>query len=252
MKVLSISSQVVWGPVGNSAAVPALQAKGHEVLALPTITLSNHPGHGAPAGFRTQAEDMARMFAALEALGALHNLDAMLTGYFASVGQVEEVAGLLGRVAVPYLLVDPVMGDAGKGLFIPPDVAQAIQDELDVYNPLIPEPAQLCATLFLELTSDEQMREWLPKLVGIERSLVFRLPDGSEVRCEVEAAHASQLTREHVTAAVHFVDFRFTAAQVASFVDGVVLAVDHPEYLEAVELAPVTVAELRMDLVETV
>jgi|LauGreDrversion4_2_1035121.scaffolds.fasta_scaffold391699_2 pyridoxine kinase len=129
MKVLSISSQVVWGPVGNSAAVPALQAKGHEVLALPTITLSNHPGHGAPAGFRTQAEDMARMFAALEALGALHNLDAMLTGYFASVGQVEEVAGLLGRVAVPYLLVDPVMGDHGR-LYIPQEVAEAIRTHL--------------------------------------------------------------------------------------------------------------------------
>ena len=129
MKVLSISSQVVWGPVGNSAAVPALQAKGHEVLALPTITLSNHPGHGAPAGFRTQAEDMARMFAALEALGALSNLDAMLTGYFVSVGQVEEVAGLLGRVAVPFLLVDPVMGDHGR-LYIPQEVAEAIRAHL--------------------------------------------------------------------------------------------------------------------------
>ena len=129
MKVLSISSQVVWGPVGNSAAVPALQAKGHEVLALPTITLSNHPGHGAPAGFRTQADDMARMFAALEALGALSNLDAMLTGYFASVGQVEEVAGLLGRVAVPFLLVDPVMGDHGR-LYIPQEVAEAIRTHL--------------------------------------------------------------------------------------------------------------------------
>ena len=129
MKVLSISSQVVWGPVGNSAAVPALQAKGHEVLALPTITLSNHPGHGAPAGFRTQAEDMARMFAALEALGALSNLDAMLTGYFATVGQVEEVAGLLDRVAVPYLLVDPVMGDHGR-LYIPQEVAEAIRTHL--------------------------------------------------------------------------------------------------------------------------
>lgn len=129
MKVLSISSQVVWGPVGNSAAVPALQAKGHEVLALPTITLSNHPGHGAPAGFRTQAEDMARMFAALEAIGALSGLDAVLTGYFASVGQVEEVARLLDRVRVPFLLVDPVMGDHGR-LYIPQEVAEAIRDHL--------------------------------------------------------------------------------------------------------------------------
>ena len=129
MKVLSISSQVVWGPVGNSAAVPALQAKGHEVLALPTITLSNHPGHGTPAGFRTQADDMARIFAALEALGALSDLDAMLTGYFATAGQVEQVAGLLDRVAVPFLLVDPVMGDNGK-LYIPQEVAEAIRTHL--------------------------------------------------------------------------------------------------------------------------
>lgn len=129
MKVLSISSQVVWGPVGNSAAVPALQARGHEVLALPTITLSNHPGHGAPAGFRTQAEDMARMFAALEALGAFSNLDGLLTGYFASAGQVEEVATLLDRVAIPFRLVDPVMGDHGK-LYIAAEVADAIRAHL--------------------------------------------------------------------------------------------------------------------------
>ncbi|MCA3556258.1 PfkB family carbohydrate kinase [Aestuariivirga sp.] len=129
MKVLSISSQVVWGPVGNSAAVPALQAKGHEVLALPTVMLSNHPGHGAPAGLRVQAEDMARMFAALEALGALSGLDALLTGYFASVGQVEEVARLLDRIPVPFLLADPVMGDHGR-LYVPRDVAEAIRRHL--------------------------------------------------------------------------------------------------------------------------
>ena len=125
---------------------------------------------------------------------------------------------------------------------------EGIQDELDVYNPLIPEPGQLCATLFLELTTEEQMREYLPKLVGIERSLVFRLADGSEVRCQAEAAHASQLTRENVTAAVHFVEFRFTPEQVAAFGDGVVLAVDHPDYLEVVELGPATVVELSSDL----
>ncbi len=125
---------------------------------------------------------------------------------------------------------------------------QGIEDELAVYNPMIPEPGQLCATLFLELTTDEQVREWLPKLVGIEHALVFRLADGSEVRSTVEAQHASQLTRADVTAAVHFIHFRFTPAQVAAFGDGVVLAVDHPEYLEAVVLAPVTVSELLADL----
>ena len=144
---------------------------------------------------------------------------------------------------------------------------EGILDELDVYNPMIPEPGELCATLFLELTSEEQMREYLPNLVGVERSLVFRLGGGSGdddpehdsehdperdvVRCTVEAAHESQLTREHVTAAVHFVQFRFTPEQVARFAEGVVLAIDHPAYQEAIELDPVTVAELRADLVET-
>lgn len=125
---------------------------------------------------------------------------------------------------------------------------EGIQEELDVYNPMVPDPGQLCATLFLELTNEDQMREWLPKLVGIERSLVFRLPDGSEVRSAPEASHASQLTRETITAAVHFIEFRFTPQQVAAFAEGVALAVDHPDYLEVVELAPFTVEELAADL----
>ena len=125
---------------------------------------------------------------------------------------------------------------------------EGIQEELDVYNPLVPESGQLRATLFIELTSDEQMRVWLPKLVGIETSMLFRLTDGSEVRCTVEEQHASQLTREHVTAAVHYVNFDFTPEQVAAFGDGVQLVCDHPDYLEVAELAPTTVAELRSDL----
>ena len=125
---------------------------------------------------------------------------------------------------------------------------EGIQTELDIYNPLIPEPGQLCATLFIELTSDDQMREWLSKLVGIEHSVVFQLPDGDTVRCVVDPQHAAQLTREHVTAAVHYITFQFTPAQVAAFVDGVVLAIDHPEYLESVELLPSTISELRADL----
>ena len=45
-QVLSISSQVAYGPVGNSASVPALQAAGFTVSQVPTIILSNHPGLG--------------------------------------------------------------------------------------------------------------------------------------------------------------------------------------------------------------
>ncbi|MGZ4723191.1 MAG: DUF3501 family protein [Ilumatobacteraceae bacterium] len=125
---------------------------------------------------------------------------------------------------------------------------EGVQEELDTYNPLVPEAGQLCATLFIELTSDEAMREWLPKLVGIEQSVVLRLPNGDQVRCTVDPAHASQLTRDHVTAAVHYITFELTPAQVAVFGNGTVLAIDHPEYREEAELSAATLGELAADL----
>ncbi len=126
---------------------------------------------------------------------------------------------------------------------------EEIQIELDTYNPMIPDPGQLCATLFLELTSDEQLREWLPKLVDIERSVVIVLPDGSRIRSITEEQHASQLTRDYTTAAVHYIWFRFSTSEVAAFAAGpVTIEIDHPDYLEAVELTDEMRTELLRDL----
>ncbi|MCU1400217.1 MAG: uncharacterized protein JWN62_3326 [Acidimicrobiales bacterium] len=124
-----------------------------------------------------------------------------------------------------------------------------IQIELDTYNPLIPRPGQLCATLFLELTSDAQMQEWLPKLVGIERHIVLVLADGREVRSVPEAQHATQLTREHVTSAVHYITFEVDAsAREGLGTAPVTLVVDHPAYREEAVLSELTVAELLADV----
>ena len=124
-----------------------------------------------------------------------------------------------------------------------------VMEELKAFNPMIPEPGQLCATLFIELTSDDQMREWLPKLVGIENSIVLRLADGSEVRGTVDEQHAEGLTRETVTAAVHYVRFAFTSTQIEQFAKGgVQLRCDLSNYLEAIELPDFTVTELLTDL----
>ena len=59
---------------------------------------------------------------------------------------------------------------------------EAIQTELDIYNPLIPEANQLTATLFVELTSKDELQEWLPKLVGIERRVGLRVGEGGDAR----------------------------------------------------------------------
>jgi hypothetical protein len=125
---------------------------------------------------------------------------------------------------------------------------EGIQAELDIYNALVPEASQLCATLLLELTSEAEMRHWLPRLVGIEGALAIALADGSLVRGRPEAQHEEQLTRETVTAAVHYVVFDFTQAQVAAAKGPLRLVCDHPEYRFDVALSVETAAQLRADL----
>ena len=132
---------------------------------------------------------------------------------------------------------------------------EQIQHELDVYNRLLPAPGELSATLFLELTSEEELRHWLPRLVGIERAVQLRIGSGDDVAVVPsvpEAGHEAQLTREAVTSAVHYVRFRLSPEEVEAFGAGPVrLALDHPEYpdgLPGVELTDATRAELAADL----
>jgi hypothetical protein len=126
---------------------------------------------------------------------------------------------------------------------------EGIQHELDTYNVLIPPVGGLSATLFLELTNESQLREWLPRLVGIERSILLRLADGAEVRCEPEAQHEAALTREETTAAVHYIHWTFTPEQIEAMASGpVVLAADHAQYAYEITLSADTVIELLTDL----
>ncbi|MBI2708749.1 MAG: DUF3501 family protein [Actinobacteria bacterium] len=130
---------------------------------------------------------------------------------------------------------------------------QGIQTELDIYNPLIPEPGRLSATMFLELTSEAQLREWLPKLVGIETQVELRVggsrgPGAAVVHGTVDPSHASQLSREETTASVHYIAFDLTPDQAAALAEGpVVLAVTHPAYSYETELDAETRAELAAD-----
>jgi hypothetical protein len=129
---------------------------------------------------------------------------------------------------------------------------EAIQTELDVYNPLIPERGALAATLFIELTSKDELVEWLPKLVGIERSIELHIGEpGHEevVRARPDAEHERQLTRETITASVHYIHFELTAAQVERFAsEPARLAVAHANYAYATELADTSKRSLLEDL----
>lgn len=126
-----------------------------------------------------------------------------------------------------------------------------IATELEIYNPLIPDVGELKATLFLELTSKELLQQWLPNLVGIERSIFIKIGDGPDSRIlfsNADKDHESQLTREDVTASVHYVEWQFDAQLRERFsVEKVFLGVDHPNYKFQVELSDDCKSSLKSD-----
>lgn len=133
-RVLAISSQVARGHVGLAAIVPALQRLGHDVIALPTILLSNHPGHRTAAGEQVSPDLLHRMLDALDKNAWLGGIDAILTGYLPSASHVHFAAGAIRRVRTQServrVLVDPVLGDEPKGVYIDAAAAAHIRDDL--------------------------------------------------------------------------------------------------------------------------
>ncbi len=129
---------------------------------------------------------------------------------------------------------------------------EAIETELRTYNPLVPDPGQLALTLFIELTSELALRDWLPRLVGVEQHVGLRVGRGDDhfvVHAQPEAAHASQLTRDEITASVHYVFFELTPEQIDAVAAGPVeVLIDHENYDHATTLGEDSVAELLQDL----
>jgi hypothetical protein len=123
-----------------------------------------------------------------------------------------------------------------------------IQDELDAYNPLIPDGANLKATMMIEFEDPDVRKRELARLKGIEDRVYVQV-DG---HAKVYAIADEDLERENEekTSSVHFVRFEFDASSIAAFKGGaaVALGVDHPNYTTRIdELAPEVQAALARD-----
>ena len=105
-----------------------------------------------------------------------------------------------------------------------------VQDELEVYNALLPGSGELSATLLIELTEAETMKHWLDLFMGLDHGQKLGLRAGGEiVYGEFEGGHS----HETKISAVHFVRFRPTPAMVTALADQAVrvaLSVRHAGY----------------------
>jgi hypothetical protein len=124
--------------------------------------------------------------------------------------------------------------------------ADGIDDELEAYNPLIPDGSNWKATFMVEFPDTDERRAMLTQLLGIENRVFMRIGDLDQVFAIAdEDLERSDDTK---TSAVHFLRFELSAAQVAALKEGAPLAagIDHPNYL--VEISPVA-EKIRQSLI---
>jgi hypothetical protein len=105
-----------------------------------------------------------------------------------------------------------------------------VQEELDVYNALLPSREELSATLLIEITDEAKMKQWLDQFMGLDHGEKVAIATGGERAVGLfEGGHS----HETKISAVHFVRFRPTAAMKTAFADlrqAVTLSVHHHDY----------------------
>src|SRR3546814_13527467 len=100
-------------------------------------------------------------------------------------------------------------------LFIERGGEAQIPDELEAYNPLIPQGRELVATMMFEIDNPVTRKAVLGKLGGVEETVFMRL-DGERIVARAEA-DVDRTTADGKASSVHFLHFEFTAAQAAAF-----------------------------------
>ncbi len=118
-----------------------------------------------------------------------------------------------------------------------------LEEELKAYNPLIPDGSNLKVTFMLEYPDENERRERLRRLIGIERQVHIQIGDFEPVYA-IANEDLSRTTDEK-TSAVHFLRYEFSRGMIAAARAGARWAVrsEHPEYRHSTEPVPAEVTE---------
>ncbi|HEV2332074.1 MAG TPA: DUF3501 family protein [Gammaproteobacteria bacterium] len=116
--------------------------------------------------------------------------------------------------------------------------AEGIQEELDAYNPLIPDGRNWKATLLIEYGDETERRTALGQLIGIEDKVWLQV--AGHGRVAPIADEDLERETEEKTSSVHFLRFELTVEMAASLKQGAALdaGVDHPHYRHEVKPVP--------------
>lgn len=121
--------------------------------------------------------------------------------------------------------------------------AEGIEEELQAYNPLIPDGSNWKATFMVEFPDIAERREKLKQLVGIEDCVWLQVGESGKIRAVAD--EDLERDSEEKTSAVHFLRFELQPAQVQALKKGAPLAagVDHDNYRAEIRPVPDNVRE---------
>lgn len=125
---------------------------------------------------------------------------------------------------------------------------ELIQDELDVYNPLIPDGSNWKATFMVEFSDPEERKVQLAKMIGIEKAVWVQVADFARVT--PIANEDLERETDEKTSSVHFLRFELTPPMIAALKAGAALTmgIDHPAYRASVTPPPAVRQSLIADL----
>lgn len=121
-------------------------------------------------------------------------------------------------------------------LFIEKGGKEQLDDELNAYNPLIPQGQELIATFMIEVSEPNIRRKKLYELADIEDHLFLSSDQGDVIRARTIHDGVDRTTDDGKTSAIHFVKFMFSDEQVKRFLDENVsfrVESDHACYIHA-------------------
>jgi len=190
--ILSIQSHVAYGYVGNRAAVFPLQLMGYDVITVNTVQFSNHPGHGSFTGQVFEPRHIEDIVAGLEERGVLNDIDAVLSGYMGSDALANIVMHTVDKIRAlnPRVLYccDPVMGDTGKGFYVPEALRDFFRTRIAVADIITPNQFELSYLAGMEIKRLQDARDACMKMheAGVGTVLLTSLEVKETGRKEIQ------------------------------------------------------------------